>query len=57
MSPSDKWVSFSTDLEQNRDTGGDVKAVRVRLGSLAADGSEHSKVGVGSEKQIEAEGS
>lgn len=57
MSPSDKWMSFSTELEQNRNAGGDAKAVRVFLGSLAADGSEHSKASVGSERQIEGDGS
>lgn len=57
MSPSDKWMSFSTELERNPNTGGDAKTVRVCQGSLAADGSEHSKVSVRSEKQKEADGS
>lgn len=50
-------MSFSTELERNHNTGGDAKATCVYLGSLAAVGSEHSKASVGSEKQIEADGS
>lgn len=55
MSSSNKWMSFSTELEQNLNIGQDVKAVCVYLGSMAADGSEHLKASVGSQKQIEAD--
>lgn len=51
MSPSDKWMSFSTELKRNRNPGGDAEAIRVYLGS------EHLKASVRSEKQIEADGS
>lgn len=57
MSPSNKWMSFSTELERDCNTGGDAKAAPVCLGSQAADGSEHSKASVRLEKQIEADGS